>query len=377
MAKQQLPKAVRKQIQAGNKAAKEAGLMTDDGEHIIPGSIQAEATPENDAPAPDAEANKDASAEDISLHTPTPSADVAAPSGAESNSDSPPKDPAPAAQPTSDEDSFEHKYKVLQNKYSKEVPRYAQEVRELNSTIQRQTADIENLRAVLSGMRKPAGENETHAPSPVGDLTQDDIDEYGEDLIQVIQKTARGLVGDQLAALQQENAQLRNQVGQVASHVARSVEGDMYAELAKAVPDWQEINTDDAFLSWLGQADPYSGYTRHQMLRDAFTQKNTGRVIAFFTGYLNENTMLNQPHSEAAPAPDTKATGKPALEDLAAPGKAQRATSGAQEEVQVWTQPEISEFYADVRRGKFSADPALQRKIEKSIFKAQETGNIR
>ena len=55
-----------------------------------------------------------------------------------------------------------------------------------------------------------------------------------------------------------------------------------------------------AFLTWLDEEDPYAGATRRNLLLNAFDQRDGPRVVAFFSGFLNEQRTID-PQPSLAP----------------------------------------------------------------------------
>jgi hypothetical protein len=83
----------------------------------------------------------------------------------------------------------------------------------------------------------------------------------------------------------------------------------MYEDLARAVPQWSQINNSLAFAQWLDQIDPATRQPRRAFLNQAHNLNNTAQVISVFTNFINS--------SAPAPAPMPSAGGfVVALHDL-------------------------------------------------------------
>jgi hypothetical protein len=110
-------------------------------------------------------------------------------------------------------------------------------------------------------------------------LTQKDADDYGYDVLDLAQRAALHAVSPDLARLEHNNAALREQLASTSQHLLEQA-------VAREVPNWKEINVDPVWLQWLAGRDPYSGWTRQQLLDDAVRSGNSYRVVSLFRGFL-------------------------------------------------------------------------------------------
>jgi hypothetical protein len=267
-----------------------------------------------------------------------------------------------------EETDWEQRYKTLQGKYNAEIPRLNNEIRDLRDLM------------VKMGERQ---EQQAHAPQAAPEVvqnklvTQADIDDYGEDFIDVVRRVAKQEYDPVVQRLEKENEQLRNQVGGVQSGLQQTAKERLLSSLDARMPGWREINQSDEFLAWLGQYDAYSGMRRHDLLLKAFEAGDEARTIAFFEGYRNENAAMAPVDTQPLAAP-RKA--KVDMETLVAPGmaretKAARAQEGS---AKIWTQQQISNFYDKVVAGKYRGREGEKekRRIEADIIRAANEGRI-
>lgn len=247
---------------------------------------------------------------------------------------------------------------------------------ELNSTRQ--------LLASLGAQRgsAPAASSPGVAPAASGKLVKDEeIREFGPDLYDFIKRAAREATTPEIESRLRPVTERVTEVAQTATAVrketARSAEQKVHDLLAQQVPNYLELDKDPAFLAWLDVVDPYSGHKRVDLLQAAYKRHDGPRVVAFFTGYLNEHAAVTPP----APTPAPAATPAPqvSLESMVAPGTAKAGTAGAQDGAgkRIWTRAEITTFYNEVQRGKFRNDAAGRKAIETDIFNAQREGRVR
>ncbi|MET0657256.1 MAG: hypothetical protein ABW110_03750 [Steroidobacteraceae bacterium] len=350
-----LPSVVRKQVEAANQVAKEYydSLKTPDG-----------APPSGEPPAGG-----------------TP------PTGAAPTPPVEPPDPTPPAA-----EGWEQKYRVLQGKYNAEVPRLTRTVQDQSNAIRDLQASLtttQNLLASLSAQRgnAPAG-NEPAAPSaqPARLVKDEEVKEFGADLIDVMRRVAREEGASLLPQIDQRIAPVKQRAdaaakaaGEAATKVAANDQQSVMQQLADKVPNWEELNVDQGFLDWLDQRDPFSGAVRGLMLKQAFEAHDGPRVVNFFLGYQKEHAVVTPPPADATPPATPPAQPQRSLEQLVAPGapKTGAASTPNGSGKRVWTRAEIGLFYKDLGAGKYRGKTEEAKKIEADIFVAQREGRIR
>lgn len=211
-------------------------------------------------------------------------------------------------------------------------------------------------------------------------VTEQEAADYGDELLTVVGKRAREEFVPEIETLADRVARLEGRVEGVGKVMERGQVQDVYSGLDQHVQNWREINKDDNFKMWLEQPDLYSGRKRLDMLSEAFSRHETGRVVAFFRGFLTEATGLPQnpssPGNSAPPLPNGNGSGKPSLEDFAAPGRARSAPQGLSPDKPIYTSAQIAQFFADKRVGKWKGRELEADQIERDIFQAQHEGRI-
>lgn len=241
---------------------------------------------------------------------------------------------------TRDASYWRHRFDVLQGKYNAEVPALRKEI----ATITEQLASAD---------KQKSGTAVEQAHSAVSDLTQDEIEEYGPDLVKFIQRVATGASkgsGGDLSEIKGELDQMREEKRQDA-------EARFWSDLEAQVPTFREINANQAFHQWLAQIDRLSGQTRQQLLVDAQHAFDPYRVAAVFKSFSAE---AKKTPKEQIPT------------DLIQPRQTKAAAQYLQQG-KVWTRNEISEFYKT--KASYPRDQASA--IEADIFAAQAQGRIR
>ena len=264
--------------------------------------------------------------------------------------DPPPSNEPPPVPPTPTNDSqtppasgqdenYEHRFKVLQGKYNAEIPRLAGENKELKTKLQELEVALEQLK---------------NKPEPL--VKPEEIEEYGEGLIDVARRVAR----EELAAKDAEIKTLKAQIDSLSNVTTQKVEADFFSSLTSMVPDWEQVNQDPKFLTWLDEVDELTGQTRQVLLSNAEKSRDAARTAKFFTAFKKTSTSWAANSNAALDSQLTPPTNK-------APN-----TPPAKK---IWTRAEVADFYARARRGDVS--DADQVAIEADIMAAQIEGRIR
>jgi len=281
---------------------------------------------------------------------------------------------APAPAPASED--FEQKYKTLKGKYDAEVPTLRADANALRN----QVASLERIVSAMQAQAKAPAAPATQPATTV--VTDEDKEQYGEELITKVRGWARAEFEPTLAELNELKAKYA-QVQQSHQQTIQATSQQSVMTTMDADPvigsTWRQTNDSPEFLNWLQQADPFSGQVRMTLLREAFDAGNAARTMAFFRTFHAEHTAI-QPDPAAAPAhtlADAR-TGGPTLEDLAVPGRATgQPPAGATAEKRIWTPASITRFYRDVQQNVFRGKDAERLRLEEDIIAASREGRVR
>lgn len=219
---------------------------------------------------------------------------------------------------------WEQRFKVIEGKYRAEIPRLAEENRELR-------ARFEEAVKALEDANKPK-------PQETKLVTDADVEAFGSDLVDMVRRASR----EEFEALSKKfAAELEARFGAVTEKVARTEQ--VVAKTAKEKfwenvlhehPDFDAVNNDQRWFDYLDSRAPGSRFTRRAMADDAITAMD---AVA-----LNE---LVKAFKEAHAAPVAKPTPKPKpnLTAQVAPNTSSASTPSADPAGRIWTAQE----YAD------------------------------
>lgn len=339
-----LPEQIRKQIEAADEQLKKLNGETGADEANPPAEDVSDVEPA---------AQADAASEKV--HTPAASEQG---KGEDPNSD-----------------TYAQRWRTLQGQYNAEVPR----LRSANKDLQARVAQLESLLSSLSSAPAAAPVQPQSTAQKL--VTDDDVAEYGES-IDMMRKVSREEVGSLLGKISQLEQTIQHltssvsgtvipQVQRVAQQQAASAEERFWGTLAQRVPNWQQINNDQDFQSWLLEIDPLTNTSRQTHLEIAQRDLDVNRVVAFFNAF----TAASGKYAPQASAQPNRSASE--LERQIAPGRARgSASSPAGQTAKSYTPDDIKKFFNDVRSGKYRGRETERDRIERDIFAAQREGRI-
>lgn len=282
--------------------------------------------------------------------------------------------PIPAAvQPgTAPEDSWEQRARSALGRLETQL----NENRQLHGRVDQLEGMIATMTAT-GQQPKP----ETQPPQPVTLVTQEERDQYGDEMLTVIGKRAEEAFSPKIQQLEATITDLRTRLDGVGQVMTRSATKTVYDTLAEHVPNWSQINKSPEFAAWSNQLEPYSGVQRAKLIRQAFDRHEGDRVVRFFQGFLSEAAALDpasvQPGSGLAPSPNGQAgNGKIPLEQFAAPGRARSVPPELPPEKPTYARPAISRHYDEKRRGLWRGREADWEAIERDMILAGQENRI-
>ena len=216
--------------------------------------------------------------------TPTekPVAEVVQPEAEQSAAPVPEPQPAPAPveeakKPEKEDDqNWKQKYKTLQGMYDAEVPRLHQQVKEL-------MAEMSTLKETIDTKAKEVeqAKEEANYERLKNLVTDEDRQEFGEDLIEVQRKVAREETAElykQLEAIRAENDKLREQLTETGTQVTTA---SFEQRLNRLVPDFETVNVDPSWIAWLNEQDPMLRAPRMVAAQDAYS-KGDAEAVAYY-----------------------------------------------------------------------------------------------
>lgn len=264
-----------------------------------------------------------------------------------------------------DELTWEQRFKTLQGMHRSVAPQLHAQVKELTSKLDSQSREVEAMRKELAQAKDATRKAEEKAKY----VTAEDVDSFGEELIDVQRRVAKEVfqehvvpLQDQLKQLQAENEELRNQVSATGNEVGQS---RFESELRRAIPDFDTVNTDPEWIAWLDDYDPMIRGQRRTVAQEAFNRGDVGAIADYMAMF----------KSSKQPSPVNK---RKDLERQVSPTKANAtanvATAGSG---RVYSEAEVSKLFDKVRNLSIAHKYDEANKLEAELTAAYVEGRVR
>lgn len=177
--------------------------------------------------------------------------------------------PVETSKPGIENGSAEQKFLAMQGRYEK--------AQQTIAAMSEQIAALQRSVAQMQAAPRPAEEPKESERF----LTPEEINDYGEDFLNVIRKAAKEETLPVIKKYEGEIERLKQQLAGVNGYVAQNDQQRMEQTLDQAVPNWREMNENwltNGFRDWLQLPDPYSGAIRHSLMNEAWDRRDAARV---------------------------------------------------------------------------------------------------
>lgn len=254
----------------------------------------------------------------------------------------PPGDAPPAP------DDFKHKYDVLQGKYNAEMGR-------MNTMLSAAMLEKERLAAQV-------------ATPPAATSFSDDVLIGGDEDIEFLRSQYPDAYRGIEALVKKTSSELLKPVAEGMAKTAADIRTERYLkDLDDRLPDWRKINDDPVFVDWLNRPDRYTGATKFQLIRDAFSKGDSTRTLAFFEDFLHDANAGSPP-----PPPPPQRQADTDIYPNSSPNPAPPAG-----EKGIVYRADIDRFYKDRATGRFMGSEEDAAKIESRFFRAVKENKVR
>ena len=271
-------------------------------------------------------------------------------------------EPPQQQQQSDSEQTWEHKYRVLQGKYNADTKKLNEQLQEAQKRSQDPSLQhrLQALESENSQLKQQL-EQQRQASQPSGEvkLSQKLVDEYGEDFARAVAEQSSAGSSDLINQLTQKISTLESKLNQTEQATNETADNmrmrELNAELSKHNIDFEQVNTDPMFHDWLSAIDDASGEQRNTLMNNAFQRGDINRTAYFFKAFKAQegSNFNNNPLSSHV--------------DVTS-----RAPSDAAGDDNVWTKAQMDKLYADRRAGKLT-DAEFQ-KWEQQLFSAMQQG---
>lgn len=183
-------------------------------------------------------------------------------------------------------DSFEQKYRTLQGMYNADVPRLQQQLKDSAAQVDALTQD---LNAVKEQLQKIQTDRDA-----VSLVTDADKEAFGEDLLDVQRRVAEEVTKKYEGRIDALNALVDGLKKALEDTDTRLDVADFDTRLRRLVPDYEEVNRDPRWISWLNEVDPLLRGPRRALAQEAFDRKDETSV-AYFVNLFKDSLKTAAP----------------------------------------------------------------------------------
>ena len=281
----------------------------------------------------------------------------------EAKAEAPVKEDKADKEPESDDPKWKQKYKTLQGMYDAEVPRLHQQVKDLNT-------QLEELKKTVESANDKAAEAKQEAEYErlKNLVTDEERQEFGDDLIEVQRKVAREETAElvkQLEAIKSENAKLHELLQQTDSQVSHT---SFQHRLTQLVPDFEQVNSDPAWIAWLDENDPLLRAPRRVVAERAYAEGDA-ESVAHFVNLFRESSGQSTTDTK-------KKVVKQELEAQIQPSKSASSNTPVAPAGKTYTNDQVRNMFLRVTQLNKTGKLDEARKLEAEIDAAYMQGRV-
>jgi len=215
---------------------------------------------------------------------------------------------------------------------------------------------ISELRDIIANMQAAPAPAPAEPP-PASGYSAEDVSQFGDDMIDLVQRVSRQVAQDMMAELKTTIQGMEGNLQNVQKQAAVSAEQAFQNRLNALSPGWEKIDGDAKFVEWLRESP-----TRNNLFAEAVKSLDAVAVA----DVMNLYGQLNG--TKDAAVQQQSASKQAELEKQVAPGKSRKSAppSKSRPEDKIWTRSEIQSTY--LRKKEFGKDEfaALEREIAKA-----------
>ena len=203
---------------------------------------------------------------------------------------------------------------------------------------------------------------ELSTKTPQDVLSQEEREILGDDAVSSVQKlvdTKIRMVVDPLQKQLDEARTLQDKLQKDSIEESKVVNHNIFlSKLANIVPDYEEIDTDPKWLTWMKGIEDESGLAREYIFKEAYSIGDVRRVAQYFIEFKN-------------------ATKSP-LERHVTPSNTNTNTTSIQRKTgpEVISMAFVNKFYDDCIRGRYRGREKIKQEIELKIDRAIAEGRV-
>lgn len=268
------------------------------------------------------------------------------------------------AEPKTDElAKAEQRYKTLQGMFDAEKRKN----REVIDSLSEKISTLESkLTAQVEATQK--------AEAKLQYVTDDDVRNFGEDLVDFSRRAAReegqdleARIEARIAAVQKENEELRQQLNQSSEQAAVT---SFEQRLHRIVPDFDQVNTDPRWIAWLDEYDAVLRGPRRSVAEMAYGQGDAEAVAHYVQ-------LFKDSIAPVAEVEEVKARKAEEVERQIQPTRTAQTQAPVSKQGKVYSDADIRNLFSKVANLDMKGFHDDARKLEAEIDRAYAEGRVR
>lgn len=302
---------------------------------------------------------------------------------------------AAAVEPETDAEKSDHKYKVLQGKYNKELPR-EREARKIaeeravgveyeNSQLRKQIVDLTSrLEKLEKGDGVKKVEDSTTSKSVTDTLNELETDPEIQfvksefpDVWKGFKKALAKTYGSFIEGTASKITKVEEKIKSTEETAAKTSWMNFNKHLDDNVEGWRIVNKDPEFHKWLDEEEEYSGVPKKILIKQAIDEMDGPRVGKFFIDFAKTKTVSKKDETVLDEVKIDKPVKDKDGNDIMPPKgqKLQPPKRPADNNTEIITQEHIADFYDKKRRGYYvgreAEGDAEEKRIEKAVVECR------
>lgn len=181
--------------------------------------------------------------------------------------------------PEVSEDTWKSRFATINGKYQAEVPKLHDELRATKTQLDEALKGITFLRDQLTTITA------SKAPVDLSDVSEEDKEAFGEDLINMMKKIAAVEAGKSAKTSEAHVKSVSAKLEDLEKTAQDTAFDKFLVKLGKEVSDFEEINADPKWLDWLGEYSPEVGGPRQDALNNAVAAHDVARTASLFKAF--------------------------------------------------------------------------------------------
>lgn len=294
----------------------------------------------------------------------------------------PPAEPPPVTEPPPVEppppEDFEHKFKVLQGKYNKEIKEGKDKIRETSDRLLNLEGERSDLLKKVIDLTDRVGKLDkgkdgepVDIPSSV-DLESLPETQYIKAEFPDVWKAMKVVIAHSAKDTQKKFDDVEKKI-ETSTKASDTTSWNTFNQyLDTNVEGWREVNVDPEFKEWLKVPEKYSGITKLELINRDISSRDGTSVAKYFKDFATEKAVKVNPPTSGGTPPPPVASPQGTL-PKSKPGSPPPKRPATPENL---TTEHITDFYQKLQRGYFIGREAEASAEEKRIEKAVMEGRV-